>query len=67
VSSDGQFALSGSWDGTLRLWDLTTGNSTRTFVGTVPPPSPPLPSPPLASLLPCNRPHLRCALRRLQR
>ena len=33
VSSDGQFALSGSWDGTLRLWDLTTGNSTRTFVG----------------------------------
>jgi len=33
VSSDGQFALSGSWDGTLRLWDLTTGVSTRTFVG----------------------------------
>ncbi len=33
MSSDGQFALSGSWDGTLRLWDLTTGNSTRTFVG----------------------------------
>ncbi len=33
VSSDGQFALSGSWDGTLRLWDLSTGNSTRTFVG----------------------------------
>ncbi len=23
ISSDGQFALSGSWDGTLRLWDLT--------------------------------------------
>ena len=22
ISSDGQFALSGSWDGTLRLWDL---------------------------------------------
>lgn len=33
VSSDGQFALSGSWDGTLRLWDLTTGNTTRRFVG----------------------------------
>lgn len=25
ISSDGQFALSGSWDGTLRLWDLNTG------------------------------------------
>ncbi|VDM72827.1 unnamed protein product [Strongylus vulgaris] len=24
ISSDGQFALSGSWDKTLRLWDLTT-------------------------------------------
>lgn len=23
ISSDGQFCLSGSWDGTLRLWDLT--------------------------------------------
>ncbi len=22
ISSDGQFALSGSWDGTLRLWDI---------------------------------------------
>jgi len=33
ISSDAQFALSGSWDGTLRLWDLSTGESTRTFVG----------------------------------
>jgi len=32
ISSDGQFALSGSWDGTLRLWDLNTGNTTRRFV-----------------------------------
>eukprot|EP01104_Vermistella_antarctica_P020449 TRINITY_DN8750_c0_g1_i1.p2 TRINITY_DN8750_c0_g1~~TRINITY_DN8750_c0_g1_i1.p2 ORF type:complete len:329 (+),score=86.60 TRINITY_DN8750_c0_g1_i1:51-989(+) len=33
ISSDGQFALSCSWDHTLRLWDLNTGNSTRRFVG----------------------------------
>ncbi|PKA62913.1 Guanine nucleotide-binding protein subunit beta-like protein A [Apostasia shenzhenica] len=33
LSSDGQFALSGSWDGELRLWDLNTGSSTRRFVG----------------------------------
>lgn len=33
VSSDGQFALSGSWDGTLRLWDLNAGVKTRTFTG----------------------------------
>lgn len=25
ISSDGQFALSGSWDSTLRLWELSTG------------------------------------------
>lgn len=33
ISSDGQFALSGSWDGTLRLWDINSGNTTRRFVG----------------------------------
>lgn len=33
ISSDGQFALSGSWDGTLRLWDLFRGDTTRRFVG----------------------------------
>jgi WD40 repeat protein len=32
LSSDGHFALSGSWDKTLRLWDLTKGVSTRQFV-----------------------------------
>jgi guanine nucleotide-binding protein subunit beta-2-like 1 protein len=33
ISSDGQFALSASWDKTLRLWDLNTGQTTRRFVG----------------------------------
>jgi guanine nucleotide-binding protein subunit beta-2-like 1 protein len=33
ISSDGQFALSGSWDGTLRLWDLNYGVTARRFVG----------------------------------
>ncbi len=33
LSSDGQFALSGSWDGELRLWDLQAGVSARRFVG----------------------------------
>merc|ERR1711892_705503 len=33
ISSDGQFCLSGSSDGTLRLWDLASGNTTRRFIG----------------------------------
>ena len=33
LSSDGAFALSCSWDRTLRLWNLATGQTTNTFVG----------------------------------
>merc|ERR1712244_23185 len=33
LSSDGQFALSASWDNTLRLWDLVEGKTTRRFIG----------------------------------
>merc|ERR1712028_155486 len=33
LSSDGQFALSASWDKTMRLWDLATGVTARTFQG----------------------------------
>jgi len=33
ISSDAAFALTGSWDGTLRLWDLSTGETSYTFVG----------------------------------
>jgi guanine nucleotide-binding protein subunit beta-2-like 1 protein len=33
ISSDGQFALSGSWDGTLRLWEIATGKCTKRFIG----------------------------------
>ena len=33
MSSDGQFALAGSWDKTLRLWDLNAGNTVRVFNG----------------------------------
>jgi guanine nucleotide-binding protein subunit beta-2-like 1 protein len=33
LSSDGQFCLSGSWDHTLRLWDVNNGTTTRRFVG----------------------------------
>lgn len=33
ISSDGQFAISASWDKTLRLWDLNKGKTTCRFVG----------------------------------
>ncbi len=32
LSSDGEHALSGSWDGTLRLWQIKTGAVQR-FIG----------------------------------
>jgi WD40 repeat protein len=31
VSGDGRRALSGSWDGTVRVWDLATGRELRCF------------------------------------
>lgn len=33
ISSDGAYALSSSWDKSLRLWELSSGATTRTFVG----------------------------------
>ncbi|XP_075547306.1 small ribosomal subunit protein RACK1-like isoform X2 [Dermacentor variabilis] len=33
MSCDGQYALSSSWDKTLRLWDLCEGTATRRFEG----------------------------------
>ena len=33
LSLDGQYCLSGSWDATLRLWELKTGTTTRIFTG----------------------------------
>ncbi len=32
-SPDGRFALSGSWDQTLKLWDVATGRELRRFIG----------------------------------
>jgi len=33
LSKDGQYALSSSWDRSLRLWDLNFGTTSRLFVG----------------------------------
>jgi len=33
LSQDNNFCISSSWDKTLRLWDLRTGETTRQFVG----------------------------------
>lgn len=33
ISADGAYALSASWDKTLRLWDLESGECTKRFVG----------------------------------
>ena len=33
ISSDDSFIISGSWDKTLKMWDLKTGNCLQTFVG----------------------------------
>src|SRR5215475_8313842 len=32
VAPDGKTALSGSWDNTLRLWDLASGREIKVFV-----------------------------------
>jgi len=32
ITSDGSFALSGSWDGALRLWEISSGRCVRQFI-----------------------------------
>lgn len=32
-SPDGRYALSGGGNGTLKLWDVSTGKEIRTFIG----------------------------------
>jgi len=33
ISNDGEFAISASWDKTLRLWNLNDGTTSREFIG----------------------------------
>lgn len=33
ISQDGSYAISASWDKTLRLWDLSSGKTLKRFVG----------------------------------
>ena len=35
-SSDGQYVLSGSWDGTVKIWQLSTGKEVQTIKGGFP-------------------------------